>query len=95
MLAWGAVAAWRTRPVPKRAPPAAEPPPVALNTATYEQILGIPGMTPRLARAILAHREAHGAPRSMADLEAVPGIGPKTARRLKPYLQGFPETAEE
>lgn len=95
VLGWGAAGALRTRPAPKRVPPAAEPPLVVLDTATYEQLLGIPGMTPRLARAILAHREANGPFRRLEDLDGVPGIGPKTVRRLKPYLQGFAESAEE
>ncbi len=95
VLAWGVVVALRTRPLRPREPGPRETAPVSLNAATYEEWLAVPGITPRLARAIVAHRSANGPFRTVDDLEAVPGIGPKTLEKLKPYLQPPPERAEK
>ena len=38
------------------------------------------------ARAIVAAREAAGSLASLDDLLRVPGIGPRTLERLRPYL---------
>lgn len=95
ILAWGTIDALRTSPIPPTASPSGKETPLSLNSATYEELLMVPGLTPRLARAIMTHREAHGPFRSLAGLEAVPGIGPKTIEKLKPYLQPFPERVEK
>lgn len=49
---------------------------VAINTATLEELQRLPGIGPALARAILTHREDHGAYGGPDDLLEVPGIGP-------------------
>jgi competence protein ComEA len=38
---------------------------------------------PALAKAIIDYRTKHGAFRSFADLDKVPGIGPKTLEKFK------------
>ena len=56
--------------------PAAGPgAPLNLNTATLEQLDGLPGVGPVLAQRILDYRTRHGAFRSVEQLRDVGGIG--------------------
>lgn len=59
---------------------------VALNTATLEQLMTLPGIGPVSAQKILDYRAAHGKFTDLSQLLEVPKIGPKTLDRLKPYL---------
>ena len=56
--------------------------PLNLNSATREQIEALPGVGPVLAGRILAARPY----RTLADLDAVKGVGETTLKRLEPYL---------
>jgi competence protein ComEA len=57
--------------------------PVDLNSATPEQLDSLPGIGPSTAAKIVAYREQHGAFRSLAELDAVPGIGAGRLAQLK------------
>jgi competence protein ComEA len=57
--------------------------PVDLNTATLEQLDGLPGIGPVTAQKILDYRQQHGAFSSVEELDAVPGIGPARLEQLK------------
>lgn len=57
-----------------------------INTATSAQIELLPGIGPALAARIVAYRTSHGAFTSIADLDKVDGIGPKTLERLAPLI---------
>jgi competence protein ComEA len=57
--------------------------PVDLNSATPEQLDSLPGIGPSTAAKIIAYREQHGAFRSLAELDAVPGIGAGRLAQLK------------
>lgn len=57
-----------------------------LNTATADDLEGVPGIGPALAGRILAYRDREGPFRSLSDLEHVNGIGPRSLERLSPYL---------
>ncbi len=58
-------------------------PTVRLNTATEGELTQLPGIGPRLARAIVADRVARGPFRTPDDLKRVRGIGDATLRALK------------
>jgi competence protein ComEA len=57
--------------------------PVDLNSATVEQLDGLPGIGPSTAAKIVAYRQEHGAFRSLSELDAVPGIGAGRLAQLK------------
>jgi competence protein ComEA len=58
-------------------------PPVSLGSATVDQLDALPGVGPVLARHIVDWRDAHGGFTSLAQLQQVAGIGPRTYERLK------------
>jgi competence protein ComEA len=57
--------------------------PIQLNTATTEQLQTIPGIGPVTAERIIQYREENGPFRSVDDLDAVSGIGPKRLEQLR------------
>ena len=60
--------------------------PVNLNTATAAELEALPGVGPVLASAIVAWREEHGQFSSVAELQEVSGIGPKSFAKLEPLV---------
>lgn len=69
--------------VAKKKPPEA---PVNLNTATSEELQLVPGIGPVTADKILQMRKSYGAFKSVDDLRAVRGIGPKRLEKMRKYL---------
>ncbi|WP_030684890.1 helix-hairpin-helix domain-containing protein [Streptomyces globisporus] len=61
--------------------------PLSLNTATAEQLDGLPGVGPVLARHIVDHRTEHGGFRSVAELREVNGIGERRFADLEPLVR--------
>lgn len=59
---------------------------VDLNQADWTEIVILPGVGQKLARAIVSYRKSHGAFESAESLLGVPGIGPKKLDQLRPYL---------
>lgn len=60
--------------------------PVNLNTATVDQLDGLPGVGPVTAQAILAYRTKHGRFTRVEELQEVDGIGPKTYAQLASHV---------
>jgi len=56
---------------------------VDLNSATAEQLDTLPGIGPSTAAKIVAYRQQHGAFHSLAELDAISGIGPAKLAELK------------
>jgi comEA protein len=67
----------------KKKPPAA---PINLNTATSEELQQVPGIGPVTAEKILQMRKSYGAFKSVDDLSAIRGIGPKRLEKMRKYL---------
>ncbi|MEU8762788.1 ComEA family DNA-binding protein [Streptomyces sp. NPDC048659] len=61
--------------------------PLSLNGATVEQLDGLPGVGPVLARHIVEHRVEHGGFRSVAELREVDGIGERRFADLEPLVR--------
>jgi comEA protein len=60
---------------------------VNINTATFEELKGLPYLGETRAQAILNYRQTHGNFTSIEDLDNVPGIGPGTIVRLKDRIK--------
>lgn len=58
-----------------------------LNAATQAELELLPGIGPATAKAIVDFRTQCGGFKSIEDLDRVPGIGPKTLDRVRPYLR--------
>jgi competence protein ComEA len=61
--------------------------PIDLNTATLEQLDGLPGVGPVLAKRIVDWRTAHGRFSSVDQLTDVSGIGERTLADLRPLVR--------
>lgn len=59
---------------------------VDLNSATKEELDGIPGIGPVLAERIILYRTVNGPFKSVDELTKVSGIGAKKLQDLKPYV---------
>ena len=75
-----------THPNATTPPPSPTPGLVDINAATYEQLQGIKGVGPAIARRIILHRRRHGPFRRAEDLLNVKGIGPKNVRGILPQI---------
>ena len=60
--------------------------PINLNTANSEQLQEVPGIGPATADKILKMRKSYGPFKSVDDLRAIKGIGPKRLEKMKKYL---------
>jgi len=58
-----------------------------LNRASAQSLSRIKGIGDGTARAIVQHRDTHGPFARVDDLDAVPGIGPKTLERLRAVVE--------
>jgi len=71
---------------------------VDLNRAPAEVLANaLPGVGPARSQAIVSYRERHGWFEDVADLENVPGIGPRSMETLGPllYVDGVPGVSED
>jgi len=60
--------------------------PINLNTATAAQLQEVPGIGPATADKILKMRKSYGPFKSVDDLRAIKGIGPKRLDKMRKYL---------
>src|SRR5712691_7310906 len=67
----------------KKKPP---PQPVNINTATSEELQQVPGIGPATAQKILQMRKSYGPFKSVDDLLAIRGLGPKRLEKMRKYL---------
>ena len=61
--------------------------PIDLNTATLDQLDGLPGVGPVLAQRIIDWRTSHGRFSSVDELTEVSGIGERTLADLRPLVR--------
>jgi comEA protein len=60
--------------------------PININTAGSDQLQQVPGIGPVTAQKILQMRKSYGAFKSVNDLMAIRGIGPKRLEKMRMYL---------
>src|SRR5215470_17173341 len=60
--------------------------PINLNTATSAELQQVPGIGPSTADKILKMRKSYGPFKSVDDLRAIKGIGPKRLEKMRKYL---------
>ena len=59
---------------------------VDINSASWPEIVNLPGVGEKLARAIVEHRLRKGPFRTLDEIQDVPGIGASKCQQLKPFL---------
>lgn len=64
---------------------------VDINAADWPELTQLPDVGETLARRIVDSRTQDGPFADHNDLRRVPGIGPVTLERIKPYLRPMPE----
>ncbi len=57
-----------------------------INIASEDQLVTLPGIGPKKARAIIDWRDSNGPFKNVNELMSVHGIGPKTLEGLKQYV---------
>jgi comEA protein len=60
--------------------------PININTASSSQLQQVPGIGPVTADKILQMRKSYGTFKSVDDLTAIRGIGPKKIDKMRKYL---------
>lgn len=60
--------------------------PINLNTASAVELQQVPGIGPATADKILKMRKSYGPFKSVDDLRAIKGIGPKRLEKMRKYL---------
>ncbi len=79
-------AAVQTQREPEQAPTTSPSFPINLNTATFEELLALPGIGDVRARSIIDYRSTHGPFQSIEDIQAVEGIGPGIFEKVKELI---------
>jgi competence protein ComEA len=60
--------------------------PLSLNRESEQDLTAIPGISVRLAGAIVQERERRGGFKRVEEIATVRGIGPALYKKIKPYL---------
>jgi competence protein ComEA len=60
-------------------------PPIDVNAAALEELTRLPGIGPTTAKHIIDARSEHPF-KTLADLDKVKGIGPKTLEKIRPFI---------
>lgn len=59
---------------------------INVNTASQYELMELPGIGEKYAQRIIRFRQEHGAFRTVEELIAVHGIGPRTLERIRPFI---------
>ena len=59
---------------------------ISINTATYEELITLPGIGPKTASKIIEYRNTYGPFWTIEDIKNVKGIGDKKYAKLKEFI---------
>ncbi len=59
---------------------------INVNTATVEQLMMLPGIGEKTAKAVVSYRQANGQYKSIDDVAKVKGIGKKKLDKIRQHL---------
>ena len=88
-VAWRMIDYWRVGEEPLEIVSPADGPALRINVnaAQWAELSMVPGLGPKLSKAIIAARDARGKRfQSLEELKEVRGIGDKMLAKLRPYL---------
>ncbi len=86
-----AVAVRASRPMDRRDLPVRDAAvSIDINSAGAADLSLLPGVGPAIAERIIEDRREHGAYESVAQLQRVRGIGPRTMERIVPFVRCTP-----
>lgn len=60
--------------------------PIGINSATFEDLIVLPGIGPKLARKIIEYREFNGRFKNTYELQRIDGIGQKKFKSIKQLI---------
>ena len=69
--------------------------PADLNSASIQELMRIPGMTPQLVKNLRAHQARYGPLLSIYELQAVPGFTESVIRQIRPFVRVAPATPND
>jgi competence ComEA-like helix-hairpin-helix protein len=61
--------------------------PISVNSAGAFELERLPGIGPAMAKRIIDYRDRHGKFTSIEELHKIKGIGAKTLKKIRPYIQ--------
>ena len=67
--------------------------PLNLSEATVFELRALPGIGPKIAARIVAHRDSSSGSFDLSALEEVRGIGPKKLAAMAPLIESTPDTS--
>ena len=91
-LAAATVALADQAPAPAKSAPATQ---ININTASADQLEGLPGVGPKMAARIVEYRQKNGGFKKLEDLMNIQGIGEKNFLKLKPLVTVGPPKTEK